>query len=61
MNRSAVASDETLRQTHREAVAIPVLRDAADLHLQMPRRRIRVEHAEMLAQLALGFVGRTER
>ncbi len=49
--------DEALRQAHGHAVAAPVLRVAADTHLQVPRRHVRVEQAQVRAQLGLGGIG----
>jgi len=43
--------DEALRQSHGKTILVPVLGDASDLHLQVPRRRIRVEQSKVFAQL----------
>ena len=53
--------DEALREPDRQAVPVPVLGDPADLHLQMARWHIGIEHAQSFAQLALGFIRRAER
>src|SRR4051812_22665174 len=53
--------DESLREAHREAIAVPVLRHASDAHLEMARGRRIVEHAEAFAQLSLRLVRRAER
>mmetsp|Transcript_23365 Transcript_23365/g.55532 ORF Transcript_23365/g.55532 Transcript_23365/m.55532 type:complete len:559 (-) Transcript_23365:2099-3775(-) len=50
--------DEALRQPHRDAIAVPDLRHAADAHLQMPCRHVRVQQAQVAPQLGLGLVGR---
>src|SRR5712675_1695522 len=52
--------DEALRQPHRQAIPVPVLRDPTNLHLEMACRRIRLEQPESPAQLLFRLVRRTE-
>src|ERR1700704_3320164 len=52
--------NEPLRKADGETVLIPVLGDAPDPHLQVPRRRVRIEQTEMFPQLEFRLVRRAE-
>ncbi len=52
--------DEALGQAIGHAVAVPGVGDAADAHLQMPRRRVGVEQPQAGPQLGFGLVRRAE-